>query len=93
MKRVDRTEKEFDVLCIAIAKLPPQRRKILMLLVFYEYSTRQFAESLNMPIRRVRHDLARALEAVHTARAMFEVDRGSLFTNLMARQRHGTRDT
>jgi RNA polymerase sigma factor (sigma-70 family) len=71
------TEEELNVLYVAIAKLPPQRRNVLVLRVFYEYSTRQISESLNMPLRRVHHDLARALEAVHAARAMFEVDRGS----------------
>ena len=74
-------EEEFDALYGAIAKLAPQRRKVLMLRVFYEYSTRQIAESLSMPLRRVHHDLARALEVVHAARATLEADRGSLVTN------------
>lgn len=78
VKRDVMTKEEFDMLCGAIAKLAPQRRKVLMLRVFYECSTRQIAELLNMPLGRVHFDLARALEVVHAARVRSKVDRGPL---------------
>ena len=87
------TDEEFDVLCIAIAKLSPQRRKVLVLRFFYEYSTREISDSLNMPLRTVHHDLARALEAVHAARAASEVVHDSIFARVMARHRRRRRDT
>jgi RNA polymerase sigma factor (sigma-70 family) len=66
------TDEEFDMLCIAIARLSPQRRKVLTLRIFYEYSRQQIADKLEISLRTVHRDLAGALEAVRAARASIE---------------------
>lgn len=85
-------EEEFELLCNAIATLPPRRQKVLILRVFFEYSTSQISATLNMPLQAIHHDLARALESVHAARVAGDVGRDSLFTRLMARCRRSRRD-
>jgi RNA polymerase sigma-70 factor (ECF subfamily) len=82
-------DEEFDLLCIAIARLTPQRRNVFILRFLYEYSTQQIADDLNISTRTVHRDLARALDASHVVRSAFEADRGSLFARLMTRRRHG----
>jgi RNA polymerase sigma-70 factor (ECF subfamily) len=91
VERQAMTDEEFDMLCIAIARLSPQRRKVLTLRIFYEYSCRQIADKLDISLRTVHRDLAGSLEAVHAARAAIEADRGSLFAR-MIRRRNGRRE-
>lgn len=79
------TDEEFESLCIAIAQLSPRRRKVLILRIFYECSTQQIAERLDISLRTVHRDLARALEAVHATRNVLEVDSGSVFTTLIGK--------
>lgn len=90
VERQAMTDEEFDMLCIAIARLTPQRRKVLTLRIFYEYSCQQIADRLGISLRTVHRDLARALEAVHSARTSLEADRCSLFAR-MIRRRSGRR--
>jgi RNA polymerase sigma-70 factor (ECF subfamily) len=91
VERQAMTDEEFDMLCVAIARLSPQRRKVLTLRTFYEYSCQQIADKLDISLRTVHRDLAGALEAVHAARASIEGDRGSLFAR-MIRRRNGRRE-
>ena len=77
------TDQEFDSLCIAIAQLPPQHRKVLILRIFYEYSIRRIAERLNIPIPKVQHHLARALEAVHATRKVLQIESNTAFSKLI----------
>ncbi|HUF07962.1 MAG TPA: sigma-70 family RNA polymerase sigma factor [Rhodothermales bacterium] len=91
VERQAMTDEEFDLLCIAIAQLTPKRQKVLILRTFYEYSTQQIADKLDISIRTVHRDLARALEAVHAARAAVEADRSSLFARLIRGRRRGRR--
>ena len=86
VERQAMTDEEFDMLCIAIARLSPQRRQVLTLRVFYEYSCRQIADRLGISLRTVHRDLARALEAVHSARTSIDGDRGSLFARMIGRR-------
>ena len=60
VERQAMTDEEFDLLSIAIARLSPQRRKVLLLRLFYEYSTREIADKLDISLRTVHRDLARA---------------------------------
>ena len=60
---------EFELLSVAISRLTPQRQKVLILRAFYEYSNQQIADKLGISLRTVHRDLARALEAIHAARA------------------------
>lgn len=92
VERQAMTDEEFDMLCVAIGRLTPQRRKVLTLRTFYEYSCQQIADKLDISLRTVNRDLARALEAVHAARASIEADRGSLFAQVIAMRRDGGRD-
>lgn len=92
VERQAMTDEEFDLLSIAIARLSPQRRTVLLLRLFYEYSTREIADKLDISPRTVHRDLAGALEAIHAARAAVESDRGSLFARLIRGRRKGGRD-
>lgn len=84
-------DEEFDLLCIAIARLTPQRRHVFILRFLYEYSTQQIADELDISTRTVHRDMVRALEAAQVVRSAVEADRGSPFARLMTRRRHGRR--
>jgi RNA polymerase sigma-70 factor (ECF subfamily) len=86
-------DEEFDLLCIAIARLTPQRRNVFVLRFLYEYSTQQIADRLDISTRTVHRDMVRALEAAQVVRSAVEADRGSLFARLMTRGRHRQRDS
>lgn len=86
------TDEEFDLLCVAIGRLSPQRRKILTLKTFYEYSCPQIADKLGISVRTVHRELARALETVHAARKSIEAEKSSLFAQVIALRRNGSRD-
>jgi DNA-directed RNA polymerase specialized sigma24 family protein len=62
-------------------------RIILILRVFYEYSTRQIADKLDISLRTVQRDLGLALESIHAARPAVEADHGSLFATRIAKRR------
>ncbi|HLT92345.1 MAG TPA: sigma-70 family RNA polymerase sigma factor [Woeseiaceae bacterium] len=81
------TEEELDLLCVAIARLSPQRRKVLTLRIFYDYSCQQIADRLGVSLRTVHRDLARALEAVHAARKSMESGKGSPLAQVIALRR------
>lgn len=91
VERQAMTDEEFDLLCVAIARLSPQRRKVLTLKTFYGYSCQQVAETLHISVRTVHRELARALETVHAARKSIEVEQGSLFAQVIALRRSGRR--
>jgi RNA polymerase sigma factor (sigma-70 family) len=81
------TAEEFDILCVAIARLTPQRRQVLTLRIFYECSCQEIAARLEISTRTVHRDLARGLETVHAARESIESDKASLFAQVIALQR------
>jgi len=89
VERQAMTEEEFDLLCVAIGRLSPQRRKVLTLRIFYGYSCQQIADRLGISLRTVHRDLARALEAVHAARKSIEAEQASLFAQVIALRRKG----
>lgn len=92
VERQAMTDEEFDLLSIAIARLAPQRRKVLVLRLFYEYSIQEIADKLDISVRTVHRDLARAIEAIHAARTAVEADRGSAFARLIRGRRQGRRE-
>lgn len=75
VKRDAMTEEEFNALCIAIAKLPPQHRKVLMLRFFFASTPTGRSPKHSICRSGGQHHLSRTLEAVHTARAILQVDR------------------
>lgn len=81
------TSEEFDMLCIAVGRLPSQRRRVLTLRAIYGYSCREIANHLGVSTRTVNRDLAAALEAVHAARAAIEADEASLYAQVIALRR------
>lgn len=87
VERQAMTTEEFDMLCVAISRLTPQRRQVLTLRAFYECSCQEIAEKLQISTRTVHRDLARALEAVHAARVSIESDRASLYAQVIALRR------
>lgn len=81
------TAEEFNLLCVAIGRLTPQRRRVLTLRAIYEYSCREIADTLGISTRTVHRDLAAALEAVHAARATIEADEACLYAQVIALRR------
>lgn len=81
------TSEEFDMLCVAIGRLTPQRRQVLTLRTIYEYSCREIADELGISTRTVHRDLARGLEAVHAARESIESGKSCFYAQVIAFRR------
>jgi RNA polymerase sigma-70 factor (ECF subfamily) len=87
VEREAMTAEEFDMLCVAIGRLAPQRRRVLTLRAIYDYSCGEIADRLGISRRTVHRDLAAALEVVHAARETIESDDGCLYAQVIALRR------
>lgn len=87
VEREAMTAEEFDILCVVMARLTPQRRQVLTLRTFYECSCREIAVRLGICTRTVYRDLARALEAVHAARESINSDNACLYKQAIGLRR------
>jgi RNA polymerase sigma-70 factor (ECF subfamily) len=87
VEREAMTAEEFDMLCVAIGRLAPQRRRVLTLRAIYDYSCGEIADQLGISRRTVHRDLAAALEVVHAARETIESDNGCLYAQVIALRR------
>lgn len=88
VERETMTAEEFNLLCVAIGRLTPQRRRVLTLRSIYEYSCKEIADTLGISTRTVHRDLAAALETVHAARETIEANQACLYAQVIA-LRHG----
>lgn len=68
------SEREFEVLCAAIAKLPERMRHAFVLRKVYGYSCREIAEQLGRSTNTVRDQVAQGFRKLHALRGRSERD-------------------